>query len=205
MSILRGQGFRIAVSRTTASSVVRLGQADLTDGVLTVQGVHDDVAARAISANDSHADVLIGIYFDSGSSTTNAGSVTGYDAVRPFAADNLRLATLVQEDVLAAMNARGWAIPDEGVAPDGDLGSAISSQAVSYGHLLLLGPADGDWFETPSEMPGALIEPLFITDPFEGSLAASTTGQETIASGIAQAVEQYFAPAAATDSATTTR
>ena len=44
-------------------------------------------------------------------------------------------------------------------------------------------------------MPGALIEPLFITDPFEGSIADSKAGQEVIAGGLAQAVEQYFKPA----------
>jgi N-acetylmuramoyl-L-alanine amidase len=42
-------------------------------------------------------------------------------------------------------------------------------------------------------MPGALIEPLFITDPFEGSIAASRHGQEVIAGAVAKAVEQYFA------------
>jgi N-acetylmuramoyl-L-alanine amidase len=41
-------------------------------------------------------------------------------------------------------------------------------------------------------MPGALIEPLFITDPFEGTIADSTTGQRAIADGIAGAVDQYF-------------
>ena len=41
-------------------------------------------------------------------------------------------------------------------------------------------------------MPGALIEPLFITDSFEGSIADSTHGQQVIAGGIARAVEQYF-------------
>jgi N-acetylmuramoyl-L-alanine amidase len=43
-------------------------------------------------------------------------------------------------------------------------------------------------------MPGAVVEPLFITDPFDGSIAASTGGQQVIAAGIAEAVEQYFAP-----------
>jgi N-acetylmuramoyl-L-alanine amidase len=38
------------------------------------------------------------------------------------------------------------------------------------------------------------IEPLFITDPFEGSIAASDRGQQVIAAGPAHAVEQYFAP-----------
>ena len=44
-------------------------------------------------------------------------------------------------------------------------------------------------------MPGALIEPLCVTDPFEASIAASTQGQQVIAGGLAQAVSQYFASA----------
>jgi N-acetylmuramoyl-L-alanine amidase len=48
------------------------------------------------------------------------------------------------------------------------------------------------YFSTPSEMPGALIEPLFITDPYEGSIAASPVGQQVIAGGLAEAVNQYF-------------
>jgi N-acetylmuramoyl-L-alanine amidase len=195
-TILRGEGFRVVVSRTVDGSVARLGPGDVADGVLTEQGAHHDVAARAVCANDAHANVLVGIYFDSGA-PDNAGSVTGYDAVRPFAAANLRLAGFVQADVLSALNAHGWGIPDGGVAPDTVLGSAVSSQAVAYGHLLLLGPAEAGYFTTPSQMPGALIEPLFITDPFEGSIAASSLGQQVIAAGLATATEQYFAPAPA--------
>jgi N-acetylmuramoyl-L-alanine amidase len=42
-------------------------------------------------------------------------------------------------------------------------------------------------------MPGALVEPLYVTDPFEGSIAASHYGQRVIAGALAKAVEQYFA------------
>jgi hypothetical protein len=65
----------------------------------------------------------------------------------------------------------GYAIPDDGVLQDSGLGSALTSAAVAYGHLLLLGPAKAGYFTTPSQMPGALIEPLFVTDPFEASIA----------------------------------
>lgn len=191
MAVLRQDGFRVVVSRTRDSSVIRLGPGDVANHELTVQGIHDDVAARDVCANDAHANVLIGIYFDAGT-PSNAGSVTGYDADRPFSTENLRLAGLVQSDVLAAMNAHGWGIPNEGVQPDNALGSAITSKAISYGHLLLLGPADPGWFDTPSQMPGALIEPLFVTDPFEASVAASSQGQHVIATGLANAVERYF-------------
>ena len=193
-SLLRADGFRVVLSRTRASTVLRPGPGDVATGVFTLQGEHDDVAARDVCANLAKATVLLGIYFDAGTSPANAGSVTGYDTVRPFATENQRLATLLQADVLAHLNAHGWAIPDDGVVSDATLGGpARTTAAASYDHLLLLGPADPGWFTTPSTMPGALIEPLFITDPYEGTIAASPAGQQAIAEGMAQAAEQYLA------------
>jgi hypothetical protein len=56
--------------------------------------------------------------------------------------------------VLAAMNARGWDIPDGGVSNDTAMGSYITSADLEYGHLMLLGPAERGYFSTPSQMPG---------------------------------------------------
>ena len=123
--------------------------------------------------------------------------------VRPFSQANLRLASLIQADVLAALNAHGWDIPDDGVLSDVGLGGpALSAAAAAYGHLLLLGPALPGYFSSPSQMPGALIEPLFITDPFEGSIADSVIGQQAIATGLDEAVEQYFEPSATSAAST---
>jgi len=195
MQLLRSKGFTVVVSRTEAETVIRPHPGDVSGGLFTVQGVHDDVAARDMCANMVKASVLVGIYFDAGGSPYNAGSVTGYDTARSFSTQNFRLATLIQNDVLGAMNAQGWGIPNLGVADDSQLGGpALSNAGADYGHLLLLGPADPGWFTTPSQMPGALIEPLFITDPFEGTQAASPSGQEVVAGGLAQAIEQYLAP-----------
>jgi N-acetylmuramoyl-L-alanine amidase len=208
MSLLRADGYRVVVSRTGASTVLKLGPADVSDGVLSLQGAHDDVAARAVCANDAHAQVLVGIYFNSGGSTDDAGSVTVYDADRPFSADNARLANLVQSNVLDRMNGQGWQIPDDGVQSDAGFGSVDGSPATSglaalaeqYNHLMLLGPAMAGYFETPSQMPGVVIEPLYITDPFEGSIAASPNGQNVIAQGIASAIEQYLGHSSTTAS-----
>jgi len=193
MALLRARGFTVVVSRTRDETVSRPGPADVDGGLFTAQGVHDDVAARDICADRAKANLLLGIYMDAGGSPDNAGAVTGYDAARPFAADNLRFATLVQNDVLAAENAQGWGIPSLGVTQDSELGGpALTTAADDYDHLLLLGPAEPGWFSTPSTMPGALIEPLFITDPFEGTIAETPADQEVIAGGLAHAVEQYF-------------
>lgn len=194
MALLRADGYRVVVSRTGDTNVARFTAADLTNGVLSAEGVHADVAARDVCANLAKATILVGIYFNAGTSAANAGSITGYDTARPFATANLRLATLVQDDVLASLNEHGWRIPDDGVVSDTTLGGPpLTAAAASYGHLLLLGPADPPWFTTPSQMPGALIEPLFITDPFEATVADSGTGRQAIAHGIAEAVGQYFA------------
>jgi N-acetylmuramoyl-L-alanine amidase len=141
-TILRRDGFRVVVSRTGPTSVLRLGPGDMSGRVLSITGSHDDVAARDVCAN----------------------------------------------------MAQGWQIPDDGVQPDQGLGSTLTTAGHAYGHLLLLGPAKPGYFSTPSTMPGALIEPLFITDPFEGSIAASSHGQQVIAAGLASAITQYFAP-----------
>lgn len=200
-TILRRAGFTVVVSRTGPTSVAVLTPTDTSGGILTVQGAHDDVAARAECANDGRANLLVGVYFDAGTSASNAGCVTGYDSVRSFASANLRFANLLQTDVLTAMNSQAWGIPNEGVVSDTFLGSAVSSAAVAYGHLMLLGPAETGYFTTPSQMPGALIEPLFLTDPFEASIAVSAHGQQVVAAGIVAAVEQYFTPAPSTAAA----
>jgi N-acetylmuramoyl-L-alanine amidase len=201
MALLRAKGFRVVVSRTTNSTVLRLAAADVSGGVLTLRGAHDDVAARDVCANLAKANVLVGIYFDASGSPQTAGSLTAYDSARPFLAANRRLAGLLQRDVLAAMNARGWEIPNDGVLPDNGLGSSVgdpaagglAAQSAAYDHLLLIGPAVAGYFSTPSEMPGAVIEPLYISDPFEGSIANSTDGQKVIAHGIATAIEHDLA------------
>ena len=103
----------------------------------------------------SKANVLVGIYFDAGYSTYDAGCVTAYDSVRPFSSQNLKLATLLQNDVLGAMNAQGWGIPNLGVPDDSQLGGPpLDKSAAEYGHLLLLGPADPGWFPRRAGCPG---------------------------------------------------
>jgi len=72
-----------------------------------------------------------------------------------------RPATLVQNDVLSSMNTNGWAIPDDGVAPDPGLGSlsggtstgGINAETASHDHLMLIGPAMAGSLPTPSKMP----------------------------------------------------
>ena len=206
MAILRAEGFGVVVSRTENTTVLKLGPGDTDGQLFSLVGAHDDVAARDVCANVAHANLLVGIYMDAGGSPQNAGSVSIYDTDRPFSAANLEFATLLQNDVLLAMNSQGWGIPNDGVLSDANEGSSVgdpaegglAAESANYDHLLLLGPASAGYFSTPSQMPGAVIEPFFLTDPFEGSISISTGSQDVVAKGIASAVEQYFAPTSTT-------
>lgn len=153
-ALLRARGFTVTVSRTTDSTVARLRPGDVSGGVFTVTGEHHDLLARDLCAGMRGSDALVGIHMDAGGSSLDAGCLTGYDAVRSFSAQNLRLAPLLQASVPEAMNARGWGIPDQGVLPDSGLGGApLSAAGAAYGHLVLLGPAAPATSPPPATCP----------------------------------------------------
>lgn len=190
--LLRARGYRVVLSRTTSGAVARPAPGDLSGGLFTGQGVHRDLVARDACANRSHAAILIGVYFNAIADSGAGGSVTLYDASRPFWRSSQALALRVQGDVLASFRAAGISVPDDGVHNDVGYGSSVTSADRAYQHLLILGPAKSGYFSAPSLMPGALIEPLFITNPSEATLADSRRGQEAMAQGLARAAAGYL-------------
>jgi len=202
-TLLRAQGYTVVLSRTQDSSVVRLAAGDLVRGIYTNAGDHRDVVARVECANVMNADLMLSIHFNAYSDPIVGGVETFYDAARPFAGQNLRLAQLVQQDTIAGLAAAGWQIPDRGIATDAsDNAPTHTARAAAYPYLLELGPAQAGWLADPSRMPGVICEPLFLTDPIEASIAAASAGQEALAHGFAQAIQAYFASSPAPASPT---
>lgn len=190
-ALLRRRGFSVVLSRSSSNPVARPEPGDFSGGGYTVPGERRELVARNLCADLSHANVVLGIDEDAAAGTSAVGSVTLYDAQRPYHAANLRLAQLVQRDVLASLSADGTAVPDLGVHNDVGYGDLAAAGAQAYGHLTLLGPAKRGYLSTPTLVPAALIEPLFLTNPPEASLADSAGGQEAIARGLADAAEQF--------------
>jgi len=193
--ILRQEGFRVVVSRTTDSSVHRLGPGDMSGGLLTVQGERADNTARAQCADLAQAEVLISVHFNAGASPNDAGCLSIYDASRTFWRQSQSLATDLQRSLMQDLNSQGWAIPNDGVVTDANIGGAAPSAADAlYGHLIVIGPRSAGYLDQPSTMPGAVVEPLFLSDPFEASVADSTLGQRVVAEAIAAGVASYLPP-----------
>jgi N-acetylmuramoyl-L-alanine amidase len=192
LPLLRAAGFRVVLDRTTAGAVARPAPGDLAGGLYTAAGVHHDLVERNRCADLARASILLGVYFDGSTSAAASGCITAYDSARPFWRSSLRLARLLQGDVLASLRARGWRVPDLGARSDVGLGSSQSAADSAYGHLVVLGPPKPGYLRTVSEMPGALIEPLFVTNPTEATIAASEKGIRAMADGLAHAAEDYL-------------
>jgi N-acetylmuramoyl-L-alanine amidase len=190
---LRAHGYRVVLSRTVDTAVAPVTTTDATDTGYTTSGKHRDLVARIRCADLAGADALVSIHFDAYYDSDIRGAMTLYDDARTFSAANDRLATLLEHDIVAAMSVGGWQVPDRGVAPDTVAGGGEqTARGDAYGHLDILGPPDPRYLEQATTMPGALTEPLFITNPAEGTAAASPAGQQAIASGIADGVDEFL-------------
>jgi N-acetylmuramoyl-L-alanine amidase len=190
-SDLHSAGYRVVMARTLDSSVTPLGSGDSVYGAMTAAAVHRDLLARIACANTSQASVLLSIHFDGFDDPSVGGTETFYDAARPFASENKRLATDLQAALVAGLgsNDRGTFTDDEVAAP------TLTSSGSLYGHLIELGPAEPGWVDSPSQMPGALVEPLFITNPSEAGVASDPAGQRRIALALETGLEKYLSGA----------
>jgi len=197
-AMLEADGFRVALSRTD-DSLPDLQPGDLTaeGDALTPDGVLHDLQRRIDRANASGARVLLSIHLNSFDDPEVGGAETIYDASRPFADQNLQFAQLVQQHVVAALHQAGYPVEDRGVVNDSDLvgGESLGVLPASYHHLVLLGP-ELPGLVNPSQMPGALSEPLFISNPKEATLATNPAIQQALARAYADAIEAFLRGAA---------
>jgi len=186
---LRADGYRVVLSRTSDTSVMRFAAGDLTNGGYSVAQHRQDLQARVRCANDSHAAVLLSIHFNGYTDASVGGSQTIFDDIRPFADQSQRLADSIQQALLQQLQ-----LHDRGVVTDDALGTpGVSEQADGYGHLMLLGPAEPGQLAKGTTMPGVLVEPLFLTRPAEAGIASSAGGQRKITQALVTGLERFLA------------
>jgi len=161
-------------------------------------GPRDEVQRRVDIVNASGADLLLSIhqnaYLDEWGNRVRdvGGTVTYYCADRPFAEDNLRFATLVQEYSVAALHEIGYDPWDRGVRDDAEL-----SEWGTVQHLVVLGPVT-DRIVRSANMPGALTESLFMSNDVEAALLADDSVRQRLGEAYADAILAYFQPREAT-------
>jgi N-acetylmuramoyl-L-alanine amidase len=189
--LLRAAGYRVVMARTQDTTVIKLSASDSVYGSLTADAEHRDLEARAACANAAGAAALLSIHFDAFGDPSVGGTETFYDAARTFAPASLKLATDVQAALVAALGTA-----DRGVWTDDQLAApTLTTTGSTYNHLIELGPLSAGWVDAPSQMAGALVEPLFLTKPSEAQTAADPAGQQEIAAALEAGLVKFLTAA----------
>jgi N-acetylmuramoyl-L-alanine amidase/peptidoglycan/xylan/chitin deacetylase (PgdA/CDA1 family) len=205
---LENAGYRVVLSRTTDTDVNEPERDINGDGV---KDIVDELQARADEANASGAAVLLSIHFNGMPGTNLGGSLVEYNDKREFSDQNKRLAELVQQSQLDALASVGYHPRDWGALSEEVINSPKQSELdTGYNWNTLIGPA-GPYRPRPTKMPGAIAEPLFLTNPAEAQLAEREDVRDALAKGYARAIQQFLggagdapSPAAGAPSATPT-
>ncbi|MDD7966158.1 N-acetylmuramoyl-L-alanine amidase family protein [Actinomycetospora lemnae] len=185
-SRLRDRGVTVVLSRSTDDLGSSFGSSEQQADPLTTAESQRDLLGRVRCANQARADALVSIHFNSFDDPKVRGSETLYDVDRPLAPRSRALAQSLQSNIRAGLVALNRPSPDRGVIDD----SAGSESG--GGDLVLLGPRVPGYVEEPSAMPGALVEPLFLTNPGDLTAMATPRGVEVLASAISTGVADYL-------------
>lgn len=192
-ALLRQDGITVVMTRTTGTDPCAKPSDYTSDGsALTPDGVLNDLQCRINKANAAHAQVLLSIHMNAFSDPSVGGSETFYDPTRPFGAQNQQLAELIQNHLMHALHSQGYTTPDRGITDDTQLQvESLGAMPSTYNHLVMLGPGIPGKL-TPSQMPGALCEVFFLTDPAEATAVVQPQMQNLVAGAFALALEQFL-------------
>ncbi len=179
---LRDAGYIVVMTRN-ADTGVNVPTTDRNgNGVIDTD---DDLQARVDIANAAHADILLSLHHDSRTyAPATDMSTVYYCPACAQAAPSYLLARSVSLALSQTFALHGWQIPTRGVIPDSTLGKPS-------GHLYLLGPHN--WrIKRPSTMPGALAEPLFLTNDYAYQLETAPGGYQVLADAYYLGITNYF-------------
>ncbi|HEV8635699.1 MAG TPA: N-acetylmuramoyl-L-alanine amidase, partial [Chloroflexota bacterium] len=143
----------------------------------------DELQARVDRANQANATVLVSIHLNGSVDRALRGPEIYYSPNRPFSAESRRLA----ESIMAATTAR-LAEAKRPITPRGIFGDTVLG-----GHLYVLGPPGGRIVRA-SNMPGVLVEGMFLTNEADAELLAEDATIQALAKGYADGIAAYLGP-----------
>lgn len=183
---LRAMGYQVFLTRTR-DQAVNIPPRDLNhDG--TINEV-DELDARTLFANRHHADAFVSIHFDASTDPTVRGTHGYYCPARPFWRKSRGLAGLLTAAVTTSIQHAGYADANNGVQTD--VADVVPQTYANYPWFFQLGPS---WPHriTGTQMPGALIETLFLTSPQDDAALRRPGIIAAAARGYAAGIRAYF-------------
>ena len=212
--LLRARGVEVILTRTDDIRAASPGREPTTlDGW---NGTRLDLQARVDIANAANADAFVSIHSNGAPDGSVRGHEVYYNSSRPFSSANKRLAALLLDGVTAQLTAGGFPAMPRGVIADDCLTpfggkcyplfilgpSRTTDRAEVYARGgtpegLDLAPDQAALISRPSEVPGALVELLFVSSPEDVALLRDEGAREAMSRGVSDGVMEFLTEAAA--------
>lgn len=203
---LEANGITVVMTRVTGGAVNIFDQDVNGDGETRLNvddeeraeqaGARDELQARINICNEANADVLISVHLNG----FDDRSVRGYEIIYTAAPDradgeqNEQLAYAVYRRLDTAMreSAYGGGLGRD-VHPDTEVDS-VQHEFGTEKHFIMTGPGveTPDYTIRPSEMPGIIVEGLFISNDQDAVFVADPENQRLMVNAYAQGIMDYF-------------
>ncbi len=176
--MLEGAGLDVVITRTSDAFVNDPAEDRTGDGVIDDT---DELAARPDAANEARADLFIAVHNNTAVNKSVGGPSTYFYDERPFSARSARLARIIQEEMVAALD-----------AVDGEGHEPYDHGALIYPYYVLRG-YDPPRLRRPTQMPGVLSEGMFLSNPRELRLLKRPAVRAAMAVAYYDAIARYLA------------
>lgn len=197
---LRHRGYQVVMTRETDAAVNAAGRDVNGDGRTAAHDAPntdrnrtvDELQARINICNAAQADLLVSMHVNGYSTETPHGYETWFTRERPFGERNAVFATLAYAHLKEQLGRIGYvlaATEERGVLPDTT--ANVQNEASLFKHFIITGP-EVPGVITPSAMPGAIVETLFVSNDGDVAVLSSPEGQETIVTAYENAIVEYF-------------
>jgi N-acetylmuramoyl-L-alanine amidase len=165
--LLEAAGLRVAMTRTEPVALSPMSDPNPTERIRIEQ------TARIAAVGNAR--IYVSLHFDGVDSPSVRGTQTFYNA-EAHGAEGKRLAEAIQRSLVDEIRAIGYPTVDRGATED-----------------LLAGKPYGHFFMLRGPMPSVCGEPLFLTNPTEGTLMLQEETRQAVARGYAGGIVAYFA------------
>lgn len=163
--LLLSGGYQVVLTRESDISPNNPPRDLNGDGLINVT---DDLEARVRLANKVNANVFISIHNNAGPSGAE-GAETYYwaDNGQGYNSESKRLATLIQQEMVKE--------------------TGLYDRGVKYARFYVISP-------NRINMPGALVEGAFITNPLEEALLKTASFRQKVAQGVYNGIRRFQSP-----------
>lgn len=144
-----------------------------------------EAEARVYLANVQVADAYVALHFNGWIEPSQRGTEAYCNPDRSFGNESCQLAWMIQQTIVNRIRETGYDVTDRGLKNDADVQGPASVE-----HSWVLGTNPNF---SPSMMPGAIIEALFLSNPDDLAFLHKPEAMDVIAAAVKEGIDSYFA------------